>query len=166
MIFNIYHVFAPFVKLSGCRFLYFFSLSDVRNKVVFLLLEHSSLRGLNRKNTQKTIKFWPLNPYYKRSDWKTELAERFSEVLTSKLWNKKNIHTAKAYWNRAKLNYIHPLWLNKNIWQIHSRNSHIAFTEKNKVGNTMLAKLLDLIGQKRQNSFQETHAENFFLNIR
>ena len=33
-------------KLRGCRFLYFFSLCDVRNEVVFLLVEH-----------------WPLNPY-------------------------------------------------------------------------------------------------------
>ena len=47
-IFNIYHVFAPCVKLCGCRFLYFFSLCDVRNKVVFLVLEHSSLMGEER----------------------------------------------------------------------------------------------------------------------
>ena len=45
-IFNIYHVFAPFSKLRGCRFLYFFSLCDVRNEAVFLILEHSSLRGV------------------------------------------------------------------------------------------------------------------------
>ena len=37
--------------LRGCRFLYFFSLCDVRNKPVFLLLEHPDPRGLNRKNT-------------------------------------------------------------------------------------------------------------------
>ena len=45
MTFNIYHVFAPFVKLRRCGFLYFLSLWDVRNKVVFLLLEHSGLSG-------------------------------------------------------------------------------------------------------------------------
>ena len=45
-IFNIYHVFTPFSKLRGCRFLYFFSLCDVRNEAVFLILEHSSLRGV------------------------------------------------------------------------------------------------------------------------
>ena len=44
-IFNIYHVFVPCVKLCGCRFLYLFSLCDVRNEVVFLILEHSSLMG-------------------------------------------------------------------------------------------------------------------------
>ena len=54
------------------------------------------------------MKFWP-NPYYKRSDWKTWSAERFSEALTSKLWNKK-IHAAEAYRNGAKLNYICFLW--------------------------------------------------------
>ena len=50
-IFNFYHVLAPFVKLRGGRFLYFFSLCDVRNKAVFLLLEHSSLRGVKQKKT-------------------------------------------------------------------------------------------------------------------
>ena len=33
----------------GCRFLYFFSLCHVSNKAVFLLLEHSSPRGLTEK---------------------------------------------------------------------------------------------------------------------
>ena len=36
------------MKLRECRFLYFFSLCGIRNEVVFLLLEHSSLRGLNQ----------------------------------------------------------------------------------------------------------------------
>ena len=49
-IFNIYHVFDPFVKLRGCRFMYFLSKCDVRNEVVFLLLEHSSLRGVKQKS--------------------------------------------------------------------------------------------------------------------
>ena len=31
--------------------------------------------GLNRKNMRKNIKIWPLNPYYKRSDWKSWLSE-------------------------------------------------------------------------------------------
>ena len=56
------------------------------------------------------MEFWPWNSSYKRSDWKIWLAERFSEALTSKIWNKK-IHAAKAYRNGAKLNYVHPLWL-------------------------------------------------------
>ena len=53
VIFNIYHIFAPFVKLYGCRFLYFFSLCDVSNKAIFLILEHSSPRGWNRKRVKK-----------------------------------------------------------------------------------------------------------------
>ena len=40
------------------------------------------------------------------SDEKTWLSERFSEALTSKLWNKK-IHAVKAYRNGAKFNYIY-----------------------------------------------------------
>ena len=51
-IFNICH-FAPFVKLRGCRFLYFFSLCDVRNEVVLLLLEHSSPRRVKQKKHVK-----------------------------------------------------------------------------------------------------------------
>ena len=59
-IFNIYHVFAPFVKLRGCRFLYFFSLCDVRNEAVFLCSasKHSSLRGVKQKKHIKNVKFW------------------------------------------------------------------------------------------------------------
>ena len=87
-IFNICYAFAPFVKLRGWRFLYFFSICDVRNEAIFLILKDSSLRGLNKKNMRKNMKFWPLNPYYKRFDWKTWLSERFSEAPTIKLWNK------------------------------------------------------------------------------
>ena len=43
-----------------------------------------------------------------RSDWKTWLAESFSEAPTSKL-KKKTIPAAKACRNGAKLNYVHPL---------------------------------------------------------
>ena len=87
-IFNICYAFAPFVKLRGWRFFYFFSICDVRNEAIFLILKDSSLRGLNKKNMRKNMKFWPLNPYYKRFDWKTWLSERFSEAPTIKLWNK------------------------------------------------------------------------------
>ena len=52
-IFNIYYVFAPFVKLRECRFFYFFSLYDIRNEPVFLILEHSSLSGVNQKKSWK-----------------------------------------------------------------------------------------------------------------
>ena len=54
----------------------------------------------------------------------------------------------------------------KNYPQIHSRDHHMEFTGKNKVSNTTWAKLHGLIGQKQQNSFQQTHAENLFVSIR
>ena len=44
---------------------------------------------------RKNMKFWPLNPSYKKSDWKTWLSERFSEALTTKFWNKKQYFLAK-----------------------------------------------------------------------
>ena len=79
------------MKLHGCRFMYFFSLCDVRNEVVFLILEHSQTWGVKqKKNMRKNTKFCLLNTYYKRFNWKTWLSETFSEALISKLWNKKN----------------------------------------------------------------------------
>ena len=60
-IFNIYHVFAPFMQLHGCRFLYFVSLCDLWNQAFFLILEHPSLRGVKQKTQEKhkilTFKF-------------------------------------------------------------------------------------------------------------
>ena len=129
-IFNIYDVFAPFVKLRGCRFLYFFSLCDVRNKAVFLLLEHSSPRRVKQKKYVKNVKFWPLNPYYKRSDWKTLLAESFSEALTSKLWNKKKYILPKLTEMERNWIIFTPYGTIKNLWQIHSRDCHVEFTAK------------------------------------
>ena len=87
-IFNIYH-FAPFVKLHGCRFLYFFSLCDVRNKVVFLILEYFSLRGVKQKKTQEKNEILAFKPLLQEIQLKPWLLERVSEALTSKLWNKK-----------------------------------------------------------------------------
>ena len=48
-----------------------------------------------------------------------------------------------------------PLRFIKNLWQIHPKDSHMEFTGKNKVGNTMWAELCGLIGQRRENSFQK-----------
>ena len=62
MIFNIYHVSALVVKLRGGRFLYFFSLCDVKNEVVFLLLEHSSLRGIKQKKHVKKREILAFKP--------------------------------------------------------------------------------------------------------
>ena len=74
------------------------------------------------------MKFWPLNPYYKRSNWKTWLSERFFETLTSKLWNNKKIHAAEAYRNGPKLNYVHlpkvlSKMLDRSIYGIATWNS-------------------------------------------
>ena len=52
---NFNHVLVRFVKLYRCRFLYFFSLCDVRNEGIFLILEHSSLGEVKQK-TNMTFK--------------------------------------------------------------------------------------------------------------
>ena len=112
------------------------------------------------------MKFWLLKSYYKRSNWKIWLAERFSEALTSKLWNKKNTCCRSLQkWSEIEL-YSSPYGFIKNLPQIHLRDNHVKFTGKNKVGNTTWEKLRSLIGQKQQNSFQWTHRENFFVSIR
>ena len=60
-IFNIYNVFAPFVKLCGYRLLHFLSLCDVRNKVAFLIQYYSNIRALNGKNHEKNIPHKKIN---------------------------------------------------------------------------------------------------------
>ena len=125
---------------------------------VFLILEHSSLRNGGRggekkkkKRTRKNMKFWPLNHYCKRPNWKTRLSERFSYTLTSKLWNnnkKKNkLLKLVAKWSEIEL-YSPPYGFIKNLRQNHPRDSHLKLWRKNKVGNTTWAKLRSLIGQK------------------
>ena len=121
-IFNIYHVFAPFVKLCGCRFLYFFSLCDVRNEVVFLLLEHSSLRGVKQKEKREILAFKPLL----QEIWLKNLTSRkIFEALTSKLWNKKKYILSKLTEMEQNWIIFTPYSLIKNLWQVHSRDSHM-----------------------------------------
>ena len=112
------------------------------------------------------MKFWPLNPYYKRSYWKNLSSRKIFWSSTSKLWNKKIYILPK--FTEMERNWIifTPYRLKKSLWQIQSLKSHIEFTGKNKVGNTMCAKLHDLIGQNWQNSFQQTHMDNFLVSIR
>ena len=57
MIFNIYHVFAPFVKL---RLFYFFSLYDIREKTLFLILEHWGAKQKKTQETHEILAFKPL----------------------------------------------------------------------------------------------------------
>ena len=51
------------------------------------------------------MKFWPLSSYHKRSD-----------LLKLFIFEIKKIHTAQAYQNGVKLNYIHPLQFYKKIF--------------------------------------------------
>ena len=62
-------------------FFYFFSLCDIRNEAVFLILGHFSISGVKQKKNEKNMKFWTLNPYYKRCDWKTWLSQTLFEAL-------------------------------------------------------------------------------------
>ena len=99
------------------------------------------------------MKFWPLNPYYKRSDWKTLLAERFSEVLTSKLWNKKNTYCwSLSKWSEIEL-YSPPYCLIKNLWQNHWKDSHVEFTGKNKSRQYHVSKIMWLDWSKMAKQF-------------
>ena len=127
-IFNIYHVFAPFVKLHGYRFFYFFSRHDVRNKEVFLILEQSSLRGKQNKTCEKTLK------HYKRFDWKTWQSQRFSEHLSFEI---KHNTWCKSLQKWSEIELYSPLYgFIKKVWQIHQRNSQVKLTGKIKVSNT------------------------------
>ena len=153
MIFHIYHVFTPFMKLHGFRFLYFFSLGDIRNEAVFLLLEHSSLRGVKEKKHKKH-KILAFKPILQEIQMKNLTSRKIFWSTNIKFWNKKNTYCRSLpKWSKIEL-YSPPYGMIKNLWQIHSRNRHMEFTGKNKVGNTTWAKLHGLIGQKRQNSFQ------------
>ena len=106
------------------------------------------------------MKFWPLSPCYKRSNWKTWLSGRFSEALTSKFSNKKEI---LAKLTKMEQNWIMftLLWFHQKSSTIHLGDSLRKFTGKNEVSNTTWAKFHSLIVRKRQNSFQLAHTENF-----
>ena len=94
-IFNIYHVFAPFVKLRGSRFLCFFSLCDLRNEAVVLLLEHSSLKGVKKKKHEK--KTW------KVAGMETTIFANFDPTLTQILaWKDPNKEFLKEHFSQEK----------------------------------------------------------------
>ena len=114
---------------------------------------------------RKNMKFWPLNPFHKRSDWKTWLSERFSEALTSKLWNEKEYMLPKL--TEMEWNWImfFPYGFIKNLWQIHLRNRHVKFTGKHKVGNTMWGKLRNLIGEKQKKTVFSKPTQKTFLSV-
>ena len=92
--------------LRGSRFLYFFIQPMWRHpgmKCSFWL------GGIKQKKHEKTWNFWALNSYYKRSNWKIWLAERFSKALSFEI---KEIHATESYRNGVKLNCVDmtPLW--------------------------------------------------------
>ena len=103
--------FGPFVKLHGCRFLYFFRLCDVKEVVVFLIPEQYSLRGyiINaEKNVKKReILAFKLLLIQLKNLTGTERKD-FLKLLTSKLWNKKY----KLLPIPHEQNYV--VWLVKN----------------------------------------------------
>ena len=59
---NFQHLPHFHVKLCGCRFLYFFSLCDVKNEVVFLELELSSPKGVKQKKLEKKHELLAFKP--------------------------------------------------------------------------------------------------------
>ena len=81
--------------------------------MVFLILEHSSLRGgggSKQEQEKKKHEKHEILVFIKRDPIgkPDEVSERFSEALTSKLSNEKN--AVEAYRNGVKLNYFHP-WM-------------------------------------------------------
>ena len=58
--------FALFMKLRECRFLYFFSLCDIRNEAVFLILEHFSLTVVKQKKQKKKNEILAFKPLFTR----------------------------------------------------------------------------------------------------
>ena len=147
-VFNIYHVFAPFVKLHGGRFLHFFSIIWCQERSGLSDYRTFQPRGgggrgwggqKKHKKKHDILAFKPLL----QEIWlkKTWLAERFSEALRSKLWNKRRYMLPKL--TKMEQNWIifTPYGFMKDLRQIHQRDSHMKFTGKNKVGNTTWAKL-------------------------
>ena len=138
----------PFVKLHGCRFLYFLNLFDIRNEVVFLILEHSSFSGVKQKKHKKNHEILAFKPLLQEI-WLKNLTSRkiFFEI-------KKNT-SCRSLQKWSEIELYSPLYgFIKIFWEIQLRDSHMKFMGKNKVGNTTWAKSHGLIGQKWQNSFQ------------
>ena len=99
------------------------------------------------------MKCWSLSLYYKRSDWKSWLSERFSETLISKLRNKKNTcRRSLQKWSNIEL-YSSPMVLlkifDRSIYGIATWNSQ----EKIKVGNTTWGKVARLDWSKMPKQF-------------
>ena len=140
------------MKLLDADFGFSSAYMTSRTKRSFWSLNFPAPEGLNRKNTRKNMKFWPLKPYYKRSDWKNWLAFLKLQHLSFKIKKKYLLpQLAEMVWNWIMFT---PIWFYQKSSLDPLRNSHMKFTGKNKVGNSMWAKSCTLIGQKWQNNFQ------------
>ena len=107
------------------------------------------------KNLRKNMKFWPLNPYEKRSEWKTQLSERFSEALTSKLWNKKNVcWRSLQKWAEIELCST-PYDFIKNLPHIFLKDSHRKFMGQNEVHNTSVQNCMTWLVKKGKTVFSK-----------
>ena len=104
------------MKLHGCRFLYFFSLYDVKNEAVFLELEPSSPRGVKQEKHKKKHEIFTFKPLLQEIWLKNLTSRKLFWSSTSKLQNKKKKPTAKACRNGAKLNYVHPTMVSSKIF--------------------------------------------------
>ena len=110
------------MKLRGGRFLYFFSLCDIKNKAVFLELELSSPRGVKQKKHKKKHEILVFKPLFqeiwlkKRSNW---LGESFSEAPTSKPQNRKKYLLPKLAEMEQNWIMFTPLWFYPKSSMIH-----------------------------------------------
>ena len=111
------------------------------------------------------MKFWPLNPYEKRSDWQTQLSERFSEALTSKFWNEK-MYADEAYRNGLKLNYVQPPMILSKISHIifHLKDSHMKFMGQNEVDNTSVQNCMTGLVKKGKTVFSKV-TKKIYLSV-
>ena len=146
------------MKLRGCRFLCFFSLCE---EIAFvLILEHSNLRGVKQKK-HEILAFKPLLQKIRLKKLTIRKMLWITNIYALN-WKKKTCCWSLQKWREIEL-CSPPYGFIKNLWQIHLWDSHVNFTWKNKVYNTTWAKSYALIGQKQQNSFQQTHRANFFV---
>ena len=122
-IFNIYNVFAPFAKLCGSRFLYYFSLCDVRNEAVFLLLEHSSLRQVKQKKHEEKHEILAFKLLLQEIWWKNLTSRKIFKVL--------KVFCCQSLQKWSKIELCSPPYIFiQNLQQSHLRDSHMKFMGK------------------------------------
>ena len=83
-----------------------------------------------QRKHEKKHEILALNPYYKRSNWKTWPSQIFSEALTFNLWKNKKKMLPKFTGMEENGILFTPYSFIKNLQQIHLRESHMKFTGK------------------------------------